>query len=69
MCPGSTNTWYLNGKELELAGNRYHSSENSLMIENIIGEDEGWYTCNSTNGPRNSTPPCLIVYGKQYLVH
>ena len=61
--------WFHNGEEVDTASDRYslNSNQDRLTIHNVIGTDEGQYTCSyelTTGTTTNFSAGCLIVYGE-----
>ena len=63
--------WLKDGVLLTIDGNKYllNSAKNRLTIRDIMGADEGNYTCSYTAGSiqTNAAAGCVLVYGNLYI--
>ena len=55
----STPVWRHNGVNLTGNNEKYQMDTRSLTVNDIVGNDEGDYSCVQSSG-------CLLVYGKHY---
>ena len=60
-CNGVAEVWRHNGMELT-EGEKYQLEQRYLTIRDIVGSDEGNYTC--TFNQETHSIGCLLVYGE-----
>ena len=60
-CNGAAVVWRHNGMELT-GGEKYQLEQRYLTIRDIVGSDEGNYTC--TFNQETHSVGCLLVYGE-----